>query len=98
MNGDKLNSLQYLFSLSERHGVFRVGTGIVSSCAEAATCNDPNYIGSSFGLMTVTRSDAFIDEMVLGGIEAAKRVGRRVADAVDRAALTFRDDARLKWC
>jgi multimeric flavodoxin WrbA len=84
MNGDKLNSLQYLFSLSQQHGMFWVGTGVMPSNTKAATRNDINYIGSSSGLMTVTPSDASTDEMVPGDIETAKIFGQRVADAVEK--------------
>jgi multimeric flavodoxin WrbA len=84
MSGDKLLTLQYLFSLSQQHGMLWVGPGIMPSNTKAATRNDINYIGSSSGLMTATASDASTDEMVPGDIETAKKFGERVAEALAR--------------
>ena len=54
MNGDKLSTLHYLFTLSQQHGMLWVGTGMMPSNAKAATRNDINYVASSSGLMTAT--------------------------------------------
>ncbi len=80
MNGDKLSTLHYFFTLSQQHGMLWVGTGLMPSNAKAATRNDVNYVGSSSGLMTVTPSDASTDEMVAGDIATAQAFGKRVAE------------------
>jgi multimeric flavodoxin WrbA len=86
MNGDKLSTLHYLFTLSQQHGMYWVGTGMMPSNAKSATRNDINYVASSAGLMTATPSDASVDEMVPGDIATAKAFGQRVAEAASRFA------------
>jgi multimeric flavodoxin WrbA len=81
MNGDKLSTLHYLFTLSQQHGMLWVGTGMMPSNTKASTRDDLNYVASSSGLMTTTPADASTDEMVPGDIETAKAFGRRVAEA-----------------
>jgi multimeric flavodoxin WrbA len=82
MNGDKLSTLHYLFTLSQQHSMLWVGTGIMPSNSKAATRADINYVGSFSGLMTATPSDASVDEMVSGDIATAKMFGARIADVV----------------
>ena len=89
MNGDKLSTLHYLFTLSQQHGMLWVGTGMMPSNAKAAGRDDVNYMGSSSGLMTTTPSDASPDEMVAGDIATARQFGLRVAEVV--ALLAPRD-------
>jgi NAD(P)H dehydrogenase (quinone) len=86
MNGDKLSTLHYMFTLSQQHGMFWVGTGMMPSNSKAATRNDLNYVASSSGLMTATPSDASVDEMVPGDITTAKAFGVRVAAATAKLA------------
>ena len=86
MNGDKLSTLHYMFTLSQQHGMFWVGTGMMPSNSKAATRNDLNYVASSSGLMTATPSDASVDEMVPGDIATAKAFGVRVAQATAKFA------------
>ena len=81
MNGDKLSTLHYMFTLSQQHSMLWVGTGMMPSNAMASTRNDINYVGSSSGLMTSTPSDASTEEMVPGDIATAKAFGQRVAEA-----------------
>ena len=81
MNGDKLSTLHYMFTLSQQHSMLWVGTGMMPSNSKAATRNDVNYVGSFSGLMTATPSDASPDEMVAGDIATAKAFGARIADA-----------------
>ncbi len=81
LNGDKLSTLHYLFTLSQQHGMLWVGTGMMPANHKAATRSDINNVGSSSGLMTVTPSDASVDEMVPGDIATAKAFGQRVAEA-----------------
>ena len=82
MNGDKLSTLHYMFTLSQQQSMLWVGTGMMAANSKAAKRDDLNYVGSYAGLMTSTPSDASVDEMVPGDIETAKAFGRRVAEAV----------------
>jgi multimeric flavodoxin WrbA len=86
MNGDKLSTLHYLFTLSQQHGMLWVGTGMMPSNSRAATRDDINYVASSSGLMTATPSDASVDQMVPGDIATAKKFGERIAAATARFA------------
>ena len=86
MNGDKLSTLHYIFTLSQQHGMFWVGTGMMPSNNKAATRDDLNYVGSSSGLMTVTPADASVDEMVHGDITTAKAFGVRVSAGTAKLA------------
>jgi multimeric flavodoxin WrbA len=86
MNGDKLSSLQYMFTLSQQHGMYWVGTGMMPSNSKGAKRDDINYVASSAGLMTATPSDASVDEMVPGDIATAKAFGQRLAEASLRFA------------
>jgi NAD(P)H dehydrogenase (quinone) len=81
MNGDKLSTLHYLFTLSQQHSMLWVGTGMLPANSKAATRNDINYVASFAGLMTATPSDASADEMVPGDIATAKKFGERIAAA-----------------
>ena len=86
MNGDKLSTLHYLFTLSQQHSMLWVGTGLMPSNSKAAKRDDVNYLGSSSGLMTSTPSDASTEEMVPGDLETARVFGQRVAEVAARLA------------
>jgi multimeric flavodoxin WrbA len=79
MNGDKLSTLHYLFTLAMQHSGIWVGTGMMPSNSKAAQRNDVNYVGSSSGAMMQTPSDASVDEVVAGDLETARQFGKRVA-------------------
>lgn len=79
MNGDKLSTLHYLFTLAMQHSGIWVGTGLMPSNSKAAQRNDINYVGSFSGAMMQTPSDASADEVVQGDIETARLFGERVA-------------------
>jgi multimeric flavodoxin WrbA len=79
--GDKGQTLQYLFTLSQQHGMLWSGSGMLPASTKASTRNDVNHIGSSLGLMTATPSDASVDEMVAGDLATARAFGRRVAES-----------------
>ena len=81
LNGDKLSTLHYMFTLSQQHSMFWVGTGMMPSNSKAATRDSINNVGSFSGLMTATPSDASGDELVPGDIATAKVFGQRVAAA-----------------
>ncbi len=85
MNGDKLSTLHYLFTLSQQHSMVWVGTGLMPSNSKAAQRNDINYLASSSGLMAQSPSDSSPEEGPLSGdLETAKLFGARVAATAAR--------------
>ena len=86
LNGDKFSTVQYMFTLSQQHGMLWVGMGMHAPNAKKATRDDINNVGGYAGLMTVTPSDASPDEMVPGDIATAEVFGQRVAAATARLA------------
>jgi len=80
MNGDKLSTLHYLFTLAMQQGGIWVGTGMMPSNAKAAQRNDINYVGSSSGAMAQSPSDSSPAEMIQGDLDTAKLFGQRVAE------------------
>ena len=86
LNGDKFSTVQYLFTLSQQHGMFWVGLGLPGPNAKKHTRDDLNNLGGFAGLITATPSDASTDEMVPGDIATAKAFGQRVAAATARLA------------
>lgn len=86
MNGDKLSTLHYLFTLSMQHGGLWVGTGALPSNTKAARRTDPTYLGTYAGAMAQSPSDAGVDEMPPGDLEGARQFGERVAAAAARLA------------
>lgn len=82
MNGDKLSTLHYLFTLSMQHGGIWVGTGMLPSSAKAAQRDDVNYLGTFCGAMAQSPKDSSPDEMLPGDLETSRLFGRRVADVV----------------
>lgn len=82
MNGDKLSTLHYFFTLSQQHSMLWAGSGMMPANSKAATRNDINYVAAFAGLMTASPSDASADEMVPGDIATAKAFGKRIVEAV----------------
>ena len=80
MNGDKLSTLHYLFTLAMQQGGIWVGTGMMPSNAKAAQRNDVNFVGSFSGAMAQSPSDASPAEMLPGDLETARLFGQRVAE------------------
>jgi len=81
MNGDKLSTLHYLFTLGMQHGMIWVGTGMLPANSKAAQRNDINHLGSSAGAMAQSPSDSSPEEGPLpGDLETAKLFGKRVAE------------------
>lgn len=80
MNGDKLSTLHYLFTLAMQHSGVWVGTGLMPSNAKAAQRNDINYVGSFSGAMAQSPSDAAPGEMAQGDLDTARLFGQRVAE------------------
>ncbi len=87
MNGDKLSTLHYLFTLSQQHSMIWVGTGMMPSNSKAAQRNDINYLASFSGLMTQSPSDSSPEEGPLpGDLETAKLFGQRIATVAKKLA------------
>ncbi|MCI4441618.1 flavodoxin family protein [Tibeticola sp.] len=84
MNGDKLSTLHYFFTLAMQHSGLWVGTGMMPSNTKAAQRNDLNYVGSFSGAMAQSPSDASPAEMLPGDLETARQFGARVAQAARR--------------
>ena len=84
MNGDKLSTLHYLFTLAMQHAGIWVGTGMMPSNAKAAQRNDINFVGSFSGAMAQSPSDSAPAEMLPGDLETARLFGQRVAQVAAR--------------
>ncbi|MCH8620928.1 flavodoxin family protein [Undibacterium sp. TS12] len=85
MNGDKLSTLHYLFTLSQQHSMIWVGTGLMPANSKAAQRNDINYVASFAGLMTQSPSDSTPEEGPLpGDLETAKLFGKRIAEVTKK--------------
>ena len=85
MNGDKLSTLHYLFTLAMQHSMVWVGTGMLPANSKAAQRNDINYLGSFAGLMSQSPSDATPEEGPLpGDLATARAFGQRVAEIARR--------------
>ena len=80
MNGDKLSTLHYLFTLAMQHGGVWVGTGMMPSNSKAAQRNDANYLGVYAGAVAQSPSDVGAAEMFPGDLETARNFGQRVAE------------------
>ena len=81
MNGDKLSTLNYFFTLSMQHSMLWAGTGMMPSNAKDAKRDDINFIGSFSGLMAQSPSDASPEEAPLpGDLETARLFGQRIAE------------------
>jgi NAD(P)H dehydrogenase (quinone) len=81
MNGDKLSTLHYMFTLAMQHSMVWVGTGMLPANSKAAQRNDINYVGSFAGAMAQSPSDSSPEEGPLpGDLETAKLFGKRVAE------------------
>ncbi|MDB5890687.1 MAG: NADPH-dependent reductase family protein [Polaromonas sp.] len=78
MNGDKLSTLHYLFTLAMQHGGVWVGTGMMAANTKAAQRNDLNYLGTFAGAMAQSPSDAGAAEMLQGDLDTARSFGQRV--------------------
>jgi NAD(P)H dehydrogenase (quinone) len=87
MSGDKMSTLNYLFTLAMQHGGIWVSQGVLPSNSKAAQRNDPNYLGSYSGATAQSPSDAGAGEMNAGDLESARNFGQRVAGIAARFAL-----------
>ncbi|MBI3563270.1 MAG: flavodoxin family protein [Gammaproteobacteria bacterium] len=80
MNGDKLSTLHYLFTLAMQHSMIWMGTSLMPASSKAAQRNDINFIDSFTGLMAQSPTDASVEEGPLpGDLVTAKKFGERIA-------------------
>jgi NAD(P)H dehydrogenase (quinone) len=86
MNGDKLSTLHYFFTLSQQHSMLWVGTGLMPANKKSSTRDDINYVASFGGLMTTSPSDASPAEMAAGDFATAKAFGERIKTVAARLA------------
>ena len=84
LNGDKLSTLHYMFTLAMQHSGIWVGTGQMPSNSKAAQRTDVNYLGSFSGAMMQSPSDAGVDEVPVGDLESSRQFGARVAEITAR--------------
>jgi NAD(P)H dehydrogenase (quinone) len=85
MNGDKLSTLHYMFTLAMQHGMVWVGAGMMPSNSKAAQRNDINHLGAYAGVMAQSPSDASPEEGPLpGDLETAKLFGKRIVETARR--------------
>jgi NAD(P)H dehydrogenase (quinone) len=84
VNGDKLSTLTYMFTLAMQHGGLWVGLGILPSSSKAATRNEVNYLGSYSGAIAQSPSDASVSEIPPGDLETARQFGQRVRQVAGR--------------
>ena len=80
MNGDKLSTLHYLFTLAMQQGGIWVGTALMPSNTKAAQRNDINYVGSFSGAMAQSPADSSPAEMLQGDLDTARLFGKRVSE------------------
>jgi NAD(P)H dehydrogenase (quinone) len=81
MNGDKLSTMHYFFTLAMQHSGIWVGSGLMPSNSKAATRNDINFVGCFSGLMSQSPSDSSPDEGPLpGDHETARLFAKRVVE------------------
>ena len=80
-NGDKFSTMTYFWTLSQQHGQFWVGTGLMPSNKKEHTHADINWTAGSGGTLAISPSDASPEEAPRSGdLETAKLHGKRVAE------------------
>jgi NAD(P)H dehydrogenase (quinone) len=81
INGDKFNTITYMFTLAMQHGMIWIGTGLKPSNKKEHTRNDINWLGGFSGALAQSPSNANADESPADGdLETAKIFGKRVAE------------------
>ncbi len=79
VNGDKLSTLHYLFTLAMQHGMIWCGTGLNYNNTKASSRDDVNYLASSAGVMAQTPGDVSAADMNSGDLETGRQFGQRIA-------------------
>lgn len=84
-NGDKGQTLNYLFTFAQQHGQIWVGLGLLPANTKAHTSADINWSGGSIGVMAISPSDASPEEAPhKGDLEAAIALGKRVTQVATK--------------
>lgn len=78
MNGDKVTTMTYLWTLAMQHSGIWVSMGILPSNSKAATRDSMNYVGGYGGLLTQSPADASPAEMLKGDFDTARAFGERI--------------------
>ena len=86
MNGDKLATLNTMFTLAMQHGMIWVSQGLMPSNTKGAQRNDVNYLVSYSGAIAQSPSDAGAQDMLPGDLETARLFGERVASVTAKFA------------
>ena len=84
INGDKLSTLHYMFTLAMQHGGIWVGNGVSFHNTKASQRDDVGDLASSSGVMGQTPSDVGAADMNPGDLETARLLGERVAQLAER--------------
>ncbi|SCB35861.1 flavodoxin family protein [Rhizobium multihospitium] len=87
LNGDKLNTLEYLVLLAGQHGGLWVSLGMKPANVKASKRDDANRMGSYIAPMAQSDADAAPSEMSIGDLETARVYGERVARVAQRLTL-----------
>jgi NAD(P)H dehydrogenase (quinone) len=90
LSGDKLASLQQLFTTAMQHGMIWVGQGEMGASAKGTEVTKPtdiNRMGSFSGLMTQSNNESTEIAPPKGDLETARLFGIRIAEICSR----FRD-------
>jgi multimeric flavodoxin WrbA len=86
-NGDKGSTINYLFTLSQQHGQYWVGTGLMPANAKANGPADVNWTAGFAGALAISPADASPEEAPRSGdLETARLLGKRVAELAVRLA------------
>ncbi len=81
LNGDKGETLHYLFTLAMQHGMLWAGMGMMPANDSAATRDSRNHVGAFAGAMTVSPSDLPPERMIEGDLATARAFGERIIEA-----------------
>lgn len=86
MNGDKLHTLDTLFTLAMQHSMIWVSQGLMPANTKAAKRNDLNYLVSYSGAIAQSPSDGGANDMAEGDLATARAFGERMAQVAARLA------------
>jgi NAD(P)H dehydrogenase (quinone) len=85
MNGDKLSTLHYFFTLAMQHSMLWVGAGLMPANQKASSRDDVNWLGSFAGAMAQSPADAGTDTSpTAGDLKTAELFGARIAQTAKR--------------
>ncbi|MFN9212651.1 MAG: flavodoxin family protein [Betaproteobacteria bacterium] len=85
INGDKVSTISYMFTLAMQQAMIWVGTGLMPANVKASTRNDVNWLGGFGGTLAQSPADVGADEGPLpGDLETARLFGARVAETALR--------------